>query len=184
MKQKIASQAEDLEIAMKLEAARIGESNPGMSQILNQLTSLSLQVKDVKKDKGKEKREDIWCIICKVESHDKENCLLFHEYMALGAPIPLKQATLPWCEVCRNKHRPGECYYMQKYVQTPTNIYSTFCKYVGYDENDCRAYDLMHEISRDTYIIQGETQQEGNNAQFNFPGRGNFNPCGGFRGRG
>jgi hypothetical protein len=50
---------------MKLEAAPVGESIPGMSQILNQLTRLSLQVKDMKKDKGKEKREYILCIRCK-----------------------------------------------------------------------------------------------------------------------
>jgi hypothetical protein len=184
MQQKVASQAEALEISMKLEATPVGESSPGMSQILNQLTSLSLQVEDMKKDKGKEKREDIWCIRCKSEGHDKEHCPLFHEYLASGAPSPLKQATVPWCEVCRTRHHPGECYYMQKYVQTPTNIYCTFCKSVGHDEKDCRAYDLMHERSRDTYRIQGETQQEGNNAQFNSPGRGNFNPHGGFRGRG
>jgi hypothetical protein len=116
MQQKIASQAEALEIAMKLESIPMGGSNLGMSQILSQLTSLSLQVEDMKKDKGKDKREDIWCIRCKSEGHDKEHCPLFHEYLASGAPIPLKQVTLPWCEVCRNIHRPGECYYMKKYV--------------------------------------------------------------------
>jgi hypothetical protein len=184
MQQKIASQAEALEITMKLESTPMGESSSGMSQILSQLTSLSLQVEDMKKDKGKDKREDIWCIRCKSEGHDKEHCPLFHEYLASGAPSPLKQVTLPWCEVCRNRHRPGECYYMQKYVQTPTNIYCTFCKSVGHDEKDCRAYDLLHERSRDTYRIQGEVQQEGNTTQFNSPGRGNFNPHGGFRGRG
>jgi hypothetical protein len=73
---------------------------------------------------------------------------------------------------------------MQKYVQTPTNLYCTFYKSVGHDEKDCRAYDLLHKRSRNTYIIQGETQQEGNNTQFNSPGRGKFNPHGGFRGRG
>jgi hypothetical protein len=52
---------------------------------------------------------------------------------------------------------------MQKYVHTPTNIYCTFYKSVGHYEKDCRAYDLIHEISRDTYRIQGEVQQEGNN---------------------
>jgi hypothetical protein len=55
---------------------------------------------------------------------------------------------------------------------------------MGYDEKECRAYDLLHERSRDTYIIQGEVQQEGNTMQFNSPGRGNFNPHGGFKGRG
>jgi hypothetical protein len=42
MQQKIASQAEALEIAMKLESTPMGESSSGMSQILSQLTSLSL----------------------------------------------------------------------------------------------------------------------------------------------
>jgi hypothetical protein len=116
MQQKFSSQTEELEIAMKLEAAHVGESIPGMIQILNQLTSFSLQVEDMKKDKRKEKREDIWCIRCKSEGHDKEHFPLFHEYLASGAPSPLKQAIVPWCEVCRTRHHPGECYYMKKYV--------------------------------------------------------------------
>jgi hypothetical protein len=73
---------------------------------------------------------------------------------------------------------------MKKYVHTPTNLYCTFCKFVGHDEKDYRDYDLLHERSRDTYRIQGEMQQEGNTTQFNSLGRGNFNPCGGFIGRG
>jgi hypothetical protein len=44
--------------------------------------------------------------------------------------------------------------------------------------------DLMHERSRDIYKIQGEVQQEGNTLQYNSPGRGNFNPHGGYRGQG
>jgi hypothetical protein len=93
---------------MKLELTPMGESNLGMTQILSQLTSLSLQVKDVNKDKGNDKREDIQCVRCRSEGHDREHCPLFHEYFAFGAPIPLKQVTLPRCVVCRNKHRPGE----------------------------------------------------------------------------
>jgi hypothetical protein len=42
----------------------------------------------------------------------------------------------------------------------------------------------MHERSRDIYKIQGKVQQEGNTTQYNSPGRGNFNPRGGFKGRG
>jgi hypothetical protein len=41
---------------MKLEAAPARESSPGVSQILNQLTSLSLHVEDIKNDKEKDKR--------------------------------------------------------------------------------------------------------------------------------
>jgi hypothetical protein len=50
---------------------------------------------DMKKDKGKEKREDIWCIICKSKGHEKENFPIFHEYLASGAPCPLKQDVVP-----------------------------------------------------------------------------------------
>jgi hypothetical protein len=42
----------------------------------------------------------------------------------------------------------------------------------------------MHERLRDIYNIQGEVQKEGNTTQYNSPGRENFNPHGGFRGRG
>jgi hypothetical protein len=148
---------------MKIESAPMGESRSGMSQILSQLTSLSLQVEDMKKDKGKDKREDIWCVRCRSEGHDKEHFPLFNEYLDSGAPIPLKQVTLPCCEVCRNKHRPGECYYMEKYVQTPINLYYTFCKSMGHDDMNCRACDIMHESLIDIYKIQGKVWQEGNN---------------------
>jgi hypothetical protein len=73
---------------------------------------------------------------------------------------------------------------MQKYVQTPTNLYSTFCKSIGHDDRGFMDYDLMHERSRDIYKIQGEVQQEGNTMQYNSHGRGNFNPHDGFKGRG
>jgi hypothetical protein len=63
MQQKFASQVEALEISMKLESSPMGESSSGMNQILSQLTSLSLHVKYMNKYKGKDKREDIWCII-------------------------------------------------------------------------------------------------------------------------
>jgi hypothetical protein len=184
MQHNISSQFEVLKITMKLESTPMGESSSSMSQILSQLTSLSLQVEDMKKDKGKYKREDIWCVICRSKGHGKEHYPLFHEYLVSRASIPLKQVTLPWCEVCRNRHHTGECYYMKTYIQTPTNLYCTFCKLVGHEDKDFMSYDLMHERSRDVYTIQGEVQQEGNTTQYNSPGRGNFNPHGGFRGGG
>jgi hypothetical protein len=57
MQQKIASQVEALEISMKIESSPMGESSSGMSQILSHLTSLSLQVEDMKKYKGKYKEK-------------------------------------------------------------------------------------------------------------------------------
>jgi hypothetical protein len=59
MQRQISLQAEALEITMKLESTPMEESILGMSQILSQLTNLSLQVDDMKKYKGKYKREDI-----------------------------------------------------------------------------------------------------------------------------
>jgi hypothetical protein len=159
MQKKIVSQEEALDITTKFESTPMGESNSGISQIMSQLTSLSLQVEDMKKDKGKDKREDIWCVRCRPEGHDKEHYPLFHDYFSSGAPNPLKQVNLPWCKVCKNRHCPGECYYMKKYVQTPTNLYCTFCKSVGHDDMVCRDYDLMHERLRDIYKIQGEVKQ-------------------------
>jgi hypothetical protein len=53
---------------------------------------------------------------------------------------------------------------------------------MGHNDRDCRAYDLMHEISGDIYKIQGEAQHEGNTSQYNSIGRGNFNPHGGYIG--
>jgi hypothetical protein len=65
MQHKVALQVEALEISMNQESTPMGESILGMSQILSKITILSLQVEDMKKDKGKDKREDIWCIKCK-----------------------------------------------------------------------------------------------------------------------
>jgi hypothetical protein len=95
MQHNIASQIEYLDITMKLESTPMGESISGISQIMSQLTSLSLQVEDMKKDKGKDKREDIRCVRCRSEGHDKEKFPLFHEYLASEAPRPLKKVNLP-----------------------------------------------------------------------------------------
>jgi hypothetical protein len=55
---------------------------------------------------------------------------------------------------------------------------------MGHDDWDCRAYDLMHEMSRDIYKIQVKVQQEGNTLWYNSLGRGNFTPHSGYKGQG
>jgi hypothetical protein len=141
----------------------MGESSPGMSEILSQLTSVS--------DENQ-------------KAMTRSTTPYFMNTWPLVLRAPLKQVTLPWCEVCRNRDRLGECYYMKKYVQTPTNLYCMFHKSMGHNDRDCMAYDLVHERSRDIYKIQGKVQQEGNTTLYNSPGRGNFNPCSGFIGGG
>ena len=51
MQQKIVTQSEALEIAMKLEASPVGENAVGMNQIQVQLENLMLQLQYIKKEK-------------------------------------------------------------------------------------------------------------------------------------
>jgi hypothetical protein len=61
MQQKIATQSEALEIAMKLEVSSlVGENNTGMAQVQSQLAALTIQLQEI--TKGKEKCEGVWCI--------------------------------------------------------------------------------------------------------------------------
>jgi hypothetical protein len=89
MQPKVASQAEALEITMKLEASQIAETSVGMQLIQNQLVNLTLHLQDMRK--GKEVREEVWCTKCRTEGHSREHCPIFAEYMANGAPNPLPQ---------------------------------------------------------------------------------------------
>ena len=65
-----------------------------------------------------------------------------------------------------NGHIPQDCYLLQKYVQKPKNLFCTFCKYVGHDENNCRAYELMTERTQDVYVMQSDQQNNTGNDQY------------------
>ena len=58
MQQKVADQQENLEIAMKLETAPVGD-NSSIDQIQAQLAKMDLELRDMKK--GKSLREEVWC---------------------------------------------------------------------------------------------------------------------------
>ena len=70
MQQKVTSQSEALEIAMRLEASPMSESTLGMDQLQQQLVNITLELQSLKK--GKEVREEIWCTRCQTEGHSKE----------------------------------------------------------------------------------------------------------------
>lgn len=72
---------------MKLDASPIVETSVGMAQIQNQVANLTLQLQDIKK--GKEVREEVWCMKSKTEGCSREHCLVFTEYLASGTPNPL-----------------------------------------------------------------------------------------------
>ena len=144
-------------MVMKLEASPLAESSTGMATLQNQLANLTLQLHEIKK--GKEVAQEIWCTKCKAQGHTKDNCPVFVEYLASGAPNPLPNTHRPWCELCRTiRHPPQQCPLLQKYVQTPTNLYCNFCKSVGHDEHNCRAYDLMLDRKHGFYRVQSKTQ--------------------------
>ena len=100
---------------MKLEASPLAETSAGMKKLQNQLANLTLQLHEIKK--GKEVEQELWCTKCKGHGHTKDNCPVFVEYIASGAPNPLVQNQGPWCEIYRTRgHRPQECPLLQKYV--------------------------------------------------------------------
>ena len=72
---------------MKLEASPLAETSTGMTNLQNQLDNLMLQLHELKK--VKEVVQDIWCVRCKAQGHNKDNCLVFVEYLATGVPNPL-----------------------------------------------------------------------------------------------
>ena len=126
MQHKLQMQDDALEMAMKLEDSPLAETNTGMTNLQNQLANLTLQMHEIRK--GKEIAQDIWCIKCKAQGHTKDDCPVFVEYLASGAPNPLAQTQGPWCELCRTRgHLPQQCPMLQKYIQTTKNLYCTFC---------------------------------------------------------
>ena len=66
------TQSEALEIAIKLEASPVGETRFGMNQIQSQLTNLTIQLQDIKKER--EHCEEIGCTRCHTEGHHKDQC--------------------------------------------------------------------------------------------------------------
>ena len=86
--QKIATQSEELEIAMKLEASPVDEIGVGMNQIQLQLANLMIQLQDIKK--GNEICEEFWCTQCHIEGHHKDQCPDFRNYLLSGAPNMLR----------------------------------------------------------------------------------------------
>ena len=75
MQQKIVTQSEALETAMKLEASLVREFAVGMNQIQAQLVNLTLQLQYIKK--AKEDRDDLWCTRCHAGGHTKDTCPTF-----------------------------------------------------------------------------------------------------------
>ena len=74
----------------KLEAlsARGGENN-SMEQMQSRTTTLTLKLQDLMK--GKEKKEDVWCIIFQIDGHNRNECKLLIKYLVMDIVNPLAQ---------------------------------------------------------------------------------------------
>ena len=48
--------------------------------------------------------------------------------------------------------------YLKNIVSTPMNLFYKFCKLVGHEEKDCRAYQLLKENIVDTYLKKNDDQ--------------------------
>lgn len=176
--QRLASQAEALEAAIRMEASPIGESSTGMAEVQSQLVALTLQLQDISKQK--EKREDVRCTYYRTEGNYKNQCLVLLLYMATGAPNHVGPGEGTWCELCRTRgHRPANYHLLQKYVNLTKSLYCKFCQFVGYEQSDCRSWIMMNDRNAGLYRIQGEEIPEASTLQFPEP-RGGY---GGYKGR-
>jgi hypothetical protein len=126
---------------------------PTIEELKEDMKNLTFQLNQ---NRGKEKREVVWCTACRTEGHHDNECPTFVQYMATWLPNPFPPGG-PWCEICKTLgHDPYHCLMMQKYQTIPKNAYCTFCKSVGHDDKNCKTMDLMREQTLDMYRVQVE----------------------------
>lgn len=104
-----------------------------------------------------EVREEVWCVKCKGQGHDKDHCPVFTNYLVGegSMPLTLKAQAGPnsvptlWCAICQiaRKHAIDNYHLLQKYMQTSKQLFYNFCRSVGHDERTCRSYELMMDRS-------------------------------------
>ena len=131
---------------MRLHETPIQDVALGVQQIHAELQNLFLEFESLKKDRvaRPEVREEVWCLKCKSQGHDKDHCPVFANYVAVGRSMPLRPkaqggpstgSTL-WCAIYQvvGKHATDNCHLLQKFVQTPQQLFCNFCQFVGHDE--------------------------------------------------
>ena len=107
----IGTQAEVLEIEMRLHETLIQDVSLGVQQIHAELQNLCLEFQSLKKNRvaRPEVCEEVWCLKCKSQGHDKDHCPIFTNYVAGGGSMPLRSeaqagpSTRPalWCAICQ-----------------------------------------------------------------------------------
>lgn len=150
--QKIESQEEALEIAMKLEVALREDAQFGALHIQIQLEAMQIEIQNLRKYRGKEASAYIWCIFCRSVGHTKDQCTLFSDYLQVGGPNPLhrRDAAGPsnpklWCANFSIVGQHDTNHYLQlgAYVPEMKQQWCRFYSSVGHKEHNCRMYELM-----------------------------------------
>lgn len=143
---KFSTQAEALEMVMRLHETSIQGWGLGVQQIHAQVQNLCSEMQSLKQDRAPrlEAHEEVWCIKCKGKGHDKDHCPVFANYVAEGGPMPLRPeaqvdpSTAPvlWCVICQvgGKHTTDNYHLLQKYTQTLQQLFCNFCRSIGHNE--------------------------------------------------
>ena len=100
----------------------------------------------------------------------KDNFLSLINYVTAGVWNPINKQWIPWCRISQTwGHRSEDCLYLDKIVSTLDSLYCKFCKFVGHDEKDCIAFQLLQEKMVDTYLMKNEEQMQAEWAQDQYP---------------
>ena len=155
--QNISTQAEALEIVMRLHETPIQDPGLGVQQIQAQMQNLCLEMKKLKQEQAPrpEVQEEVWCIKCRSQGHNKDHRLILANYVVMGGPTPLQpeahagpsETLVLWCVICEigGKHTTNNCHLLQKYTTKPKKLFCNFCRSMGHDECTCRSYQLMKD---------------------------------------
>ena len=160
---------------MRLHETPIQDPNLGVQQIHAQLKNLFLEMQSLKQDRTNcpEIRDEVWCVKCKGQGHEKDHCPVFANYLGGGGSMPLRSeaqarpSATPAlrCTICQigGKHATNNYHLLQKYTQNSQQLFCNFCRLVGHDECTCRIYEPMMDQTP-TYRVQAETQPLDQNA--------------------
>lgn len=90
--QKIGTQVKYLEIMLRFHETPMQDANLRVQQIHAQLQNLCREIHIIKKDRRTRPkvREEVWCLNCKGQGHDKDHYLVFTNYVAAGGRMPLR----------------------------------------------------------------------------------------------
>lgn len=81
--------------------------------------------------------------------------------MSLRLEVQVEPSVTPalWCMIYQigGKHMTNNCHFLQKYTQTPQQLFCNFYWSVGHDERTCRSYELMMDQTP-TYRMHTETR--------------------------